>query len=352
MFTRICLSLVVLVTMPAWSQVSTTQGGVGLGVTDQMLTPPPVSDQAYPTVVGTATRSNYLRAGLVFTTAYSNDVVGEVGIDQVSDVGYSFFPTIAIDKATSRLHLVLNYSPGFTIYQRTSSENQDDQSVSVNFQYRLSPHVTVNLRDSVSKISNAFNQANPLSGGEISGAPGAPLNAVVGLVADQFGNIANAEVTYQFRRNAMMGVTGTFLNLDFLNKTQVPGLYDSSSSGGSAFYSHRLSRKHYIGATYQYTRALSYPPNAQSEVQSNSFFGFYTIYLKPALSLSFSGGPQHFDIVQSPLPAYGSWSPTINASMGWQERHTNLAASYSRVVTGGGGLVGAFQSERAGVYAA
>ena len=37
--------------------------------------------------------------------------------------------------------------------------------------------------------------------------------------------------------------------------------------------------------------------------------------------------------------------------MGWQGRHTNFAASYSRTVSGGGGLVGAFHSNTANASA-
>jgi len=41
------------------------------------------------------------------------------------------------------------------------------------------------------------------------------------------------------------------------------------------------------------------------------------------------------------------WSPAASASFGWQARHTNLAASYSRLVSGGGGLIGAFHQNTA-----
>ena len=69
-------------------------------------------------------------------------------------------------------------------------------------------------------------------------------------------------------------------------------------------------------------------------------------------SVSFSGGPQHYDISQSPLPAYGSWSPTFTASMGWQGRHTNFAASYSRIVYRRRGLGWSLQIEYRYVYCA
>ena len=51
------------------------------------------------------------------------------------------------------------------------------------------------------------------------------------------------------------------------------------------------------------------------------------------------------------MPMYGSWSPTLSASTGWQGRHTSFSASYLRSVTGGGGLVGVFQSNTAAAFA-
>jgi hypothetical protein len=344
--------------MPAWSQVSTTDGGVGLAMTDQMQTPPPVSGEAYSTAVGSEKRSNYLRAGLIINTAHSDNVLAAFG-PPVSDFIYSIFPTIAIDKDTSRLRLMLSYSPGFTIYQPTSIRNQTDQNVAFNFQYRLSPHVRVTLQDSLLKTSNVFNQPDPLSGGAVSGSPQAPVFAVIAPVGDLLANSANAALTYQFSRNSMIGANGAFTNLDYLNGASAE-LYNSSSSGGSAFYNHRLSKSDYIGATYQYSRTLAYsvnaspvvyPANAHTEVQTQTIFFFYTIYLKPTFSLSFAGGPQYFDVVQFPLPAYASSSPALGASMGWQRRHTNFAASYSRAITGGGGLLGAFQSNSISAFA-
>jgi hypothetical protein len=315
-------------------------------MTDQMQTPPPVSGEGYSTATGSQARSNYLRAGLIVTTAYSDNVLGDAQ-RPVSDVDYSIYPTIAIDKGTSRLHLMLNYSPGFTFYQQTSARNQMNQFVTLNFQYRLSPHVTVSLLDSLEETSNLLNQPDSLSGEvPISGSPQAPLYALIAPVAGLLANGANAELTYQFSRNGMIGASGTFTNLHFFKTSDVQGLYDSSSSGGSAFYSHRLSKKHYFGATYLYSKILAYPVNAQSEINTDTFLLFYTVYLKPTFSVSVTGGPLYYDVMQTPLPAQSSWSPALIASMGWQRRHTNLAASFSRVVGGGGGLVGAFQSDR------
>ena len=56
MFTRLCLTLALLLPVPAWSQVPFAAGGG-----DQTATPPPVSGEALPTEVGSEARSNYLR---------------------------------------------------------------------------------------------------------------------------------------------------------------------------------------------------------------------------------------------------------------------------------------------------
>ena len=341
MLTRVFLSLALLVAIPAWSQVSTTDGGVGLAMTDQMQTPPPVSGEAYPTRVGSEKRSNYLRAGLTVVTAYSDNVLGNDD-RPISELSYSIWPTIAFDKTISRLHWSLTYNPGFTIYQRTRGFDQTNQNVALDFLYRLSPHVTVTVQDSFIKTSNVFNQPEALSEGAISGSGQSPLIPFIAPFANVLSNSANAAIRYQFSRNSMIGANVTFTNLDY--QTTVPGLNNSSSSGGSAFYSRRLSRNQYIGATYQYSEILAYSVNTRIAVQTNTVAGFYTIYLNRTFSLSFSGGQQHYGISESTVPASGLWSPTLGASMGWQGQRTNFSASYSRAITAGGGLIGAFQT--------
>ncbi len=360
------LSIVLMAGVPLWSQVNnaptantvppstdnatavTDNTATPATVEDRMQVPPPVSGAAYPSTYTAQERSNYLRGGLTFTTAYSDNVLGGITANPVSDVSYSIFPNIALDETTSRLHWVLSYSPGFTFYQRVSSRNQENQNVSINFTYRLSPHVTLSLRDTFQKSSSVLDQPDLASAGAVTGGLQGVGIAVVAPLADQLNNNGSPEITYQFSANGMIGASGTFTNLHYSNSTQVPGLFDSSSQGGSAFYSHRLSKKHYIGASYQYQRILTYPNGAsQDETQTHAVLGFYTFYPQPTLSLSVSAGPQHYDVEQAPLSAAQSWSPAATASMGWQARHTNLAASYSRMVSGGGGLLGAFHSNTA-----
>lgn len=311
-----------------------------------MVTPAPVSGEGYSMGFTSETRSNYLRGGLVFGTAYNTDVTTGTNGQPISDVSYSIWPTISLDQTRSRLHWTLSYAPGFTFYQKTSSLDQANQNLGINLTYRVSPHVTLSVRDSFQKTSSVLNQPTsdlqPVSGGVF-----VPNFSVIAPVADQLSNVANATLTYQFAANAMVGASGNFMNQHYSNQAQVPGLSDSSSRAGSGFYTHRLSKMHYIGVTYQYQWFLDYPSTGQNETQSQSVFLFYTAYLKPTLSISFFGGPQYSSTQQFGLPTSSSWSPAGGASFAWQSKVTSFAASYSQTINNGGGLGGAVHATNA-----
>jgi hypothetical protein len=336
--------MILLAVFPLWAQTGADAAGTGPGGGGGgMMTPAPVSGEGYSMGFTSDTRSNYLRAGLAFSSAYDSDAtIGTTG-QPVSDVIYTISPTISLDQTRSRLHWVLSYSPGFTFYQKTSSLNQANQNLGVTLGYHLSPHVTLSLRDSFQKTSSVLILPSSDLEQPVSGGVSVPNYSVIAPNAEVLTNTANATLTYQFAANAMVGAGGTFTNLHYPNPAQVPGLSDSSSKGGSAFYTHRLSKMHYIGVTYQYQMFLAFPTAGQSETQAHSIYAFYTVYFKPTLSISAFGGPQYSNTKLFGLPASSSWSPSGGVSMGWQGKLTSFAASYSKVINDGGGLIQAVQ---------
>jgi len=371
-FNSVCIALVLLAgvllsSKPVWSQedkpavpapaVSGSLISMPLNTDsgeDRMLTPPPVSGGSYPISLTSAERSNYLRGGVTFNTAYSDNVLGATSNTPVSDVSYSIWPTIALDETTSRLHTILTYAPGFTFYQRTTSRNEQDQNLSLSLQYRLSPHVTVSLADGFQKSSSVFNQPEQGLAGAVSGAAQSANDSVVAPLADRLSNNGNAGITYQFSANAMVGASGTFGNLHYPNPNEVPGLYDAASRAGSAFYSYRLAQRHYVGVTYQYQQLLSYPTQGTNQTHTDGAFLFYTFYPAPTFSFSLFGGPQYYSAGQQYLsttqpvvPASSAWTPAGGGSLNWQSRLTGMAVSYSHTVSGGGGLIGAVKLDSA-----
>jgi hypothetical protein len=311
----------------------------------QMAVPPPVNVNPYPTEVVGEARSNYLRAGVTLTSLYSDNVFDELGANPTSDVSYSVWPFVALDETTARLHAVVSLDPGFTFYQRTSGRNEADDNFGLNISYRLSPHVTFNVADSFHRSSNFLNQ--PLQPTPSFGSASASATTVVPPLADQLNNTGTAQLVYQFGMNAMVGISGTLTNLDYLNRAQVPGLFNSLSRAGSAFYDHRISRRHYLGATYQYQALYAYPTGLRTKTKTSAATFFYTLYVNPTFSISLFGGPEYSETQELAFLSLRSLSPAAGASVAWQGRETNLGVSYSRMIAPGGGLIGAVHQDAA-----
>lgn len=344
MLARICLVVCLLAWLPAWCQETTGKDADKVSEDQsQLQVPPPVSNQAYDTSFEGVEESNYLRGGITFTGAYSSNVY--LSTTPIGDMSYSVWPTLSLDKTTYRTHFTLNYAPGFTMYQRTSSLNQADQNLSSELHYRLSPNLTASVTESFQKMSNVFNQPNPLAATPVSG--GVPMGgaAVIPPVANMLTNATTAQLTYQVGESSMIGGSGNYNTLTYPDPEQAPGLYNSRTAGGSFFYSTRIHELNAVGVTYQYQNYLSFQtnlPNTESKIQT--IFFFYTRYLSPNWSVSLSGGPQYYSSTQGTLPTEAAWQPMVMVSMNWRNERNNFAGSYSHTVSGGGGLSGTFDS--------
>lgn len=349
MLARICCALLLLACIPAWCQEDASKVEIG-SPSDQdapMLVPPPVSVMAYSTALKGETESNILSGGVAFTTAWSSNVAW--GTQPVSDMIYSLFPTLALNKTTYRSHLVLDYAPGFTFYQRTTSLNQGTQNASMKFEYQLTPNLTASIHEGFLKTSNPFDQVNPLAATPVTGAIPTSGIAIIAPAADMLSNSTGGQLTYQLGADSLIGGGGNYHTLNYLTPDQVSGLYNSRSAGGSLFYSRRFRDKDYVGVSYQYENSLSFQQNSPStETQTQTVFLFLTMFLRPSLSISVSGGPQHYTSVQALLPTAASWEPMTMVSMNWRGQRTAFSASYARTVSGGGGLNGTYHSNIAG----
>ncbi len=223
------------------------------------------------------------------------------------------------------------------MYQHTSAYNQFDQSLGLNALFSLSPNMTLSVQEGFFRTSNVFNQPNPQPGTSVSGSVPVPRAALIIPVADQINNGTSGQYTYQTSANGMLGGNANFNTLYYPNASVGSGIYNSRSSGASLFFSYRLGDRYYAGGTYQFQDVLSSEGStsnqlspSQTRMQTQTIFGFVSIYLKPTLSLSISAGPQHYSAVQMPLPSSQSWTPMTMVSLGWQGERTTLGLSYSQ----------------------
>lgn len=324
-----------------WSQVQPSATGGPLSLDDtQMMTPPPVSGDAYAVSVGEEVgRSNYLSAGLVFTGAYTDNMYVGSTTGKVGDEQYSFQPTFYLARRSTRVNESFEYDPGFTIYQKLSELNGMSQQGQANYQLHLAKYTILNLQDTFFQNSNLYNQPNLFAPGTVS-TTGQATN--IFPFENQLSNSSNAGVDFQYARNAMIGASGSFDLLRYQdNAVSSASLQNQNVTGASAFFSRRLSPAHYVGAVYQFSKLVTFPQRSYTDTYS--ILGFFTVYLTRNFSLSIVAGPQHYTASTPLFSASTAWTPAIQGSVGWEGRRASIAGSYSRGVSAASGLVGAYR---------
>lgn len=341
-----------MTTSPLWAQVENESdlGSLPSG-SEPMLTPAPVNDQSYSTEVGVGRKpKNFLKAGIIGTVGYIDNLYPVVGASAVPETLFVILPTVAVDMTTPRQQISASYSPGFTFYEPTSTLNEVDQTAQVSFAYRLSPYLNFNLSDTFVDSSTGFSQAGLGINTNVSGSAPAMIPGLYPPFGKRFINTARGDVSDQFSPHSMVGASGEFLKLDYPNLSEGFGLYNSDSRQVSGFFNERLSARQYLGANYQFENTFAYPPGTQFQTTTNTISAFYTIYLTESVSLSGSGGPQHFNATHSPEPPVSGWSPAFTVSGGWRVRqHVAVAGNFARTVGGGGGLLGAYHTTSTGL---
>jgi hypothetical protein len=292
-------------------------------------------------------RSNYLRGGITYASAYIDNLYVNTGSTSVAERTTAIFPSIEFDATTARQHLLTSYSGGFTFFSPSSSLNEMDNNATVDYSFQVLPHTMIKGVEQFQESSSP----NLTSEATVSGAPLTSTPGAVPAFAKMLANYTAAEITQQTGLNTMIGASGLWTTLDYPNPSQAPDLSNSNARGVSGFYNYRASRSQYVGAIYQYADMRTYPEGAPNITTTSTVMGYYTVYIKTGLSLSVAGGPQYYHATYPQLPVVGGWAPSVTASVGWQANHINFATSYSQSVTGGGGLLGTYHSRTAGMTA-
>lgn len=337
-----CCVVVLLLEIPALAQVAPSASGTPDLNDTTMMTPPMLGSQQYSPETGSNERSNHISGGFVFTPSYTDNVQQVESTQNVSDEIYSIVPTLSYDRRTPRQDQTLAYDLGYTFYQHTTSLNQITQSAQANYKAHLRKYLALTLSDSFSQNSNAYNQTNPYSSPGVPGSPPSTSGAVILPYQDQWTNHASAGLSDQIGKNAMIGASGTYGILNYANGSATSGLYNSNNFGASGFYNRRLNRSNYVGVNYQFERSVTHP--ISSTTVTNAILAFYSFFLTSKWSISVMGGPQQVSAEQPGFPNLTSWEPAVTATFGGQTPKTSMAVTYSKTVTGGQGLLGAYHS--------
>jgi len=242
----------------------------------EVLTPPlPVNGVQMPfALLSESSRSNFIRGDIQLGSGYDDNALVTPN-NHVSNVSFLVLPRIEVRQNRERLSLDFVYSPGLTINQHLSERNQTAQSLDFTMNYRLSPHVGLQLRDNFAMTNNLFS-------GLFGNTPGpGPLqqsnSSVITPLADSTSNNSGLGLTYQFRASSLVGVSGNYY---FVNYGSVAGanggsgLIDSRSGSAAGFYAHRFSNRHWVGVTYNFQQLMFYPGGRTTIPRA---LGFYSI---------------------------------------------------------------------------
>jgi hypothetical protein len=343
------ISAVLLLTF-GWGQDAHTIPASAIGpempYTEVLTPPPPVNNVQMPLAFSSdGERSNILSGGIQVGSGY-NDNALVTPADHISNVSVAIVPRIEIRQNRERWSLDFAYSPGATINQNLGEQNQFAHSLSFTTNYRLSPHVTLQLRDNFAKINNLF---SGLFGSTAGPGPLQQSNSsVITPLADSTSNNTGLGVTYQFSASSLIGVSGNYYFVNYGTVASTPGtssFIDSRSASAASFYAHRFSNRHWVGATYDFQQ-LMFDPGGRTTI--HRILAFYSLTLGSHMTLSLWAGPQYSTsfiinvLVLQPstgtfaLPS--QWSPAGGAMFVWQGSHTSLHAGYSQQISDGGGL--------------
>jgi len=199
------------------------------------------------------------------------------------------------------------------------------------------------VSDSFLRTTNAFNESYPFSN-PISGSTLTTQQIVIAPFQGQMVNSVSGGLSVQISKNAMIGGSGSYSTFNLLNPQAGGGLYNSTGSDVSVFYDRRLTAKQYMGIGDDYSWSVDDAPGLQYESQVNSLHPFYTFYISKNTSASVSVGFSYVLPSSQYLNPSNSWQPTFGASVGWQGKRSSLAASFSRSVVTGGGLLDVYNS--------
>ena len=183
---------------------------------------------------------------------------------------------------------MLDYAAGLTVNQHLNSRNQASQNLNLEFQYRLTPHVSMRLLDTFYDTSGFFDQPNGNQNFLGVGVLQQPNESVLTPLAQQIGNLGTAEVDYQFSSNSAIGALGNSYYSHYKDAPAGFTLIDTQSEEALGFYSRRVSARNWVGVAYNFQHLTFQPGMNQTNV--HSFLPFHTIYLQPKMTLSIFGG--------------------------------------------------------------
>lgn len=306
-----------------------------------------------------AERINLLSAGLAVSSVYDDNAFS-TNSNRISNMGYMVAPTISIMEARTRVFWNFAYNPAFGWNQRMSPRSEADHNLDSTFQYRITERLTARVHENFRHSDSSFNEINTnplLPSGNVLHQPN---QSVVTPLTKQLMNVTTVDLIDQVGEGTAIGATGNFTKLNYSNTSadSREQLFNSESWSADGFYSHDISRRQSIGATYTLQKIATFGQIRQ-HTATQSIVLFYNISPISHLTLSFFAGPDHATVINKFFYAFGpflvpvsqtrsSWLVDEGMTAAWQGQRTSAQLNFIHHVSDGGGLTGAVHIYSAG----
>ncbi len=258
-------------------------------------TAPDVGDgQAVPLVLpGEHNKTNLLTARMTLTNFYDSNI-GSTATNQVGNFSWFIQPQLAVMVSRPHVDCSFNYSPALTIDQRFRDNDLFAHNLGLDLKYRPTRRMTLRVRESLRVETHLLDRLTQRPSNPEFSVLDQPNDLVLTPPARRIYEEAGVDVGYLVDPYTIIGISGNFAQSRFRNlPDQAPvagSLIDSQFGGGRAFFSHRLSRRHSVGAMYQLQSYLF--QGGQARAITHSILYTHSIALTPSMLLSFFAGPE------------------------------------------------------------
>ena len=310
----------------------------------QMSTPVVAGKPTPPSLTMEATKRDVLVMGLRVSNDFDNNALSYSQKKQ-SNLLTVVEPHIGWSLWRSRANWTLDYHPGFSLSHQLSGYDSRSHMLDTTLQLMLTNHLSLRLRESFLQTQNPFDllpESGSAPGSSVLDRPNPPLATTARARSEQSG----VDIYYALDSHTVVAVGGAFFRVGYDSPQQNRVLARAQSASAHAVYSHRLSRRHWIGLEYNIQDLISEQP--QSRALVHSVFYADTMQIRPNISLTFFAGPERLSKRDELLllsertlgTSHANWQWAGGGVCSFTAAHTTLTVSLSQRMSDGGGFQG------------
>lgn len=303
-----------------------------------------------------ASPANDLVFDLNGATAYDDNVFGD-NQHRVGDEVFEGGGRLGIHEQKPLFDFKLDYSPEAVIYEHIQGFNRANHSAKLDAGWKPEKHFELRIKDNSSYTTGVFFASPNASFSPQNEPPPAENLSLYTPLARALSNQGRADAIVKFTTRLGIDLFGHAENQIYSGESG-PSLFNSIGDGVGSEISYRISKTVTYGAEYLIERQ-EFGAFELDQIQS----GYFSLewHAAPQVYFSLFAGPQHAALTEYNVPAFlasGSsstitppglstmWEPAAGGTITWRSPSTAIVIGGQRVLTGGGGLLGAAVNAR------